>query len=330
MKNYYRQFITLIQERADYALAGGEAAGRIVLEARGETARANVYIQDISPQNSYKLAFAARRGDSTVGVVVGSIVVGERGKFEGRFEFDSVNICNSGISCADIEGAMVLVAGTDDDAGGIVAPLLGFKATPWQWRSNFSFEPCNEDLMVKQQEHEQKQVHVHVHEQEQVHVHVHEQEHEQEQVHEQVQEQSHEHIAARGPVNPVVDTARVNQFFASHPAVNAFGSPDNVVWVAVTPSDVQHLGGLWEKALDSQHLRASFERYRHILIGKEQESHATTYLLAVPDVFRADASCGGMGLEQEYCTFRLCRPSDSAEGAPGYWLREIGKFTYDH
>jgi len=314
MKNYYRQFITLIQERADFALPGGEAAGRIVLEARGETARANVYIQDISPQNSYKLAFVARQDGGAAGVVVGSIVVSERGKFDGRFEFDSRNICKSNIGCEDIEGAIIMVANAQEantGDGEVVTPLVGFKKTPWPWRNNFKFAPCGQDFVVTQ-----KSVCEDVPQQKDVHDDV------------QQLEPAVEAAAPIAPVTPIlVDTKLINQFFADNPAVNAFGTADHTSWVAVTPSDIKKLGDFWANALENPHVDTSFERYRHILLGKEQVQHETIYLLAVPDVYRADANCGGIGLENEYCTFKLCRPENRAEGAPGYWLRVLGRYT---
>ena len=307
MKNYYRQFITLIQERSDFALPGGEAAGRIVLEARGETARANVYIQDISPQNSYKLAFVARQDDGATGVVVGSIVVSERGKFDGRFEFDSRSICKSNISCADIEGAIVLVANAQgNDTGEIVTPLVGFKKTPWAWRNNFKFATCGQDFVVTQESVCDGVT----------------------QAGKACDDIQQPAIEATAPKDPMyIDTRRINRFFAENPAVNAFGTTDDTDWVAVTPSDVKNLGGFWAKALENQHVQVSFERYRHILLGREQVPHETVYLLAVPDIYRTDANCGGIGLENEYCTFKLCRPGNSAEGAPGYWLRVLGKYS---
>ena len=306
MKNYYRQFITLMQERAGFALPGREAAGRIVLEARGEAARATVYIQDISPQKVYKLAFVAKnsrkQGQGSLGVVVGSIIVGEKGKYEGRFEFDGRNIGGSGISCEEIEGVVVLVSDDDD----LTAPLSGFKGAPFSWRVNFNFAggEVKEDEAAPPDSASIAAEEVAVTEvlAEEAFV-------EEEMPQENLMEKIPQEPANSGP-----DAWFENNTQAM---VNVFGNSDEVTWVAVTLNDIRDLGGKWSKIAKCPHATEGFEKYRHVLMGRQEN----TYILGVPDVYCGDASWGRKGLENGYVTFKLCNSGGAVEGAPGYWMR---------
>jgi len=297
MKNYYRQFITLLQEKSGFALPGRAAAGRIVLEARGDDARATVYIQDITPQNSYKLAFISRRGGANFGVNVGSIIVGERGRYEGRFEFDAQSIGGSGIKIAEIEGAVVLVADSDDE--NMQAPLVGFRDSPFSWRVNFNFADGKQlpppSLSVA--ETEMPEIFA-----EEVPPPVYDFE-----ISETVPT-----VADEGPVH----------LFTENEIIQAFSDENaDISWVAVTLKDVADLGGKWAKIAKSPHISASFERYRHILLGRTTNDGANAYVVGVPDVFRVD-TCHDHAAD-EYCSFKLCKPGEQAPGAPGYWLRWV-------
>ena len=314
MKNYYRQFITLLQERPGFALPGKEAAGRIVVEARGEAARATVYIQDISPQNAYKLAFISRHGQETRGIVVGSIIVGERGRYEGRFEFDSRSIGGSGISCEQIEGAVVLAYGENTED--LAAPLSGFKAAPFSWRVNFNFADAKEA--------EQQQPKVEAAEQHPA-VFV-------EEVPQSVYDfetpdvpfaSKEVKVAATPKARPTPDPGHL---FEEDVIIDVFDSQTNdtpVKWVAVTLKNMIDLGDKWAKAADCPHVTASFKKYRHILLGQKRTLEGDAYILGVPDVFRSDAAHAGEGVEKLYCNFKLCRAAAPVEGAPGYWLKRM-------
>ena len=286
MKNYYRQFITLLQEKPGFAMPGRTAAGRIVLEARGEVGRAALYLQDVSPKNSYKLVFVARKDGNNFGAAIGNVVVNERGRFEGRFEFDAKNIGGSGMNCEEIDAAVILVA---DDGEELVAPLAGFKAAPFSWRVNFSFATAKQATEAAAFE---------------------------------------ENVPppAYGFETPEIEVAVPDEgpvhLFTKDTIIQAF-SEDNsgTKWVALNLQDVEELGGKWAKLAKSPHISAGFERYRHILLGQNNEDGANSYVIGVPDIFSAE-NYNSQSVD-EYCSFKLCRPDAPPEGAPGYWLRRV-------
>ena len=341
MKNYYRQFITLLQEKPGFALPGKEAAGRIVVEARGEAAKATVYIQDISPQNTYKLAFISRQGQASLGIVVGSIIVGERGRYEGRFEFDSRSIGGTGISCEEIEGAVVFVSG--EMAQELIAPLSGFKSAPFSWRVNFNFadgkrvvnEPQGEAVRTAQTD-------VPIEEVPQPDAVPIPEMPEPEPVPEPEPEPAPEPEPEPEPIPepaPVINTQAAPKpaddtgpgiLFHKDALVDVFDERDgqkdpdiNIKWAAITPQDMVSLGGKWAAAMNDPIVASSFKKYRHILLGQEKRKNQISYILGVPDIYRAGSTCSGEETEEHFCSFKLCRPGGPAEGAPGYWLKNL-------
>jgi hypothetical protein len=129
MHKYYRQFITLSGTRQSNSR---EPLGRVVLEARDAVGRATVYLQGIL-QGSYRLIFFTRDSGHNLAVDAGLVLVDDKGRFEGKFEFNRNDIMDSRLTIESIEGAAVAAATNTE-------PLLeGFTKTSYQWRIGLSF-----------------------------------------------------------------------------------------------------------------------------------------------------------------------------------------------
>jgi len=292
MKNYYRQFITLLQERPGFAMPGKEAAGRIVIEAKGGEAKAAVYIQDISPQHTYKLALISRRDSGNLGVVLGSILAGERGRYEGKFEFDGGNIGGSAMTCDQIDGVVVLV--NDADSKEPIGTLAGYKAAPFSWRIGLSFdsEPIAEVKTLQTPYFA-----------------------------EEVPASVYNFTPPEPPFVPT-KTDDLAPLFHNHTAVEVFvGDTSPVKWIALALHDVKDLGQTGAKIYDNHHAHAAYEEYRHILLGQANVEGQSTYILGIPDVYKINIEANDASPLKDFDTFKLCRPNNQKDGAPGYWLK---------
>jgi len=284
--------MTLLQEGPGFATPGKEAAGRIVIEARGAVAKATVYIQDISPKNTYKLALVSEQG---LGVVVGNIVADQRGRYEGKFEFNSGGIGDSGMCCDQIDGAVVLVSGDDAKPA---AALVGYRAAPFSWQTNLHFgqpsrvQEAQEEVTAAIAEEVPPNVYDFV-----------------------IEEPSFVAVAAENPSGGELDS-----LFRPEALIQAFAEQEPPAqWVAAIPADVKDLGRLGAQIYDDAQAQAGFDNYKHILLGRTQQDGQIAYILGIPDIYTAGAEIAG----QKSCTFKLCRPGDPIEGAHGYWLKQL-------
>ena len=336
-KNYFRQFVTLLQERPGHTMPGKQAVGRIVIEAREEMARATVYIQDLSPQNSYKLAFISRAGEANMGVVLGSIIVDERGRYEGKFEFSRADIGGSRITCEGIDACVVLLSSNEED---YAAPLVGYRLAPFSWRVNLSFPDGKDNspiLEVKQIEEEKIEEAVEVEEREEV-----EAAPEVEAVEEATEAKEASAETEEVPP-PAYDFAteepqsqqgndRFSALFESESIIEIFGNSDrfpSAQWIVTTlqkvesPGEVQAAGLAADNLLQNPLVRECCDKHRHILLGRNADGADSTYILGVPDVFDITVHNNEHEFNRIFDSFKLCSPSDPARGAHGYWLKQF-------
>ena len=293
MKNYYRQFITLLQERPGFAMPGKEAAGRIVIEAKGGEGRAMVYIQDISPRHTYKLALISRRDGGNLGVVLGSILVGERGRYDGKFEFDGHDIGGSTMTCDQIDGVVVFV--NDKDNKEPIGTLVGYKTVPFSWRIGLNFDSAPQvmDAKTLQTPYFAEEVPISVY-----------------------------NFTPPEPPLASIRKDDLASLFHSHTAVEVFiGDTSPVKWIAVSLYEVKDLGQTGAKIYDNHHVRIAYEEYRHILLGQANVDGQNTYILGIPDVYKTNIPPHEASPLKDFDTFKLCRPNNQKDGAPGYWLK---------
>jgi hypothetical protein len=315
MKNYYRQFVTLLQERPGHAMPGKQAVGRIVIEARDNMARATVYIQDLSPQSTYKLAFISRAGEGNLGVVLGSIIVDERGRFEGKFEFDRANIGGSTIACEGIDACVVILGGSEEE---LAAPLAGYRSQPFSWRVNLGFADGKEEspiLEVKQLEEVAAET---------------------ETESAKKPEKPEEAVEAEEVPAPVYDFVMEEQaseaptphdvfqaLFQEESTVEIFGHWGRfpkAQWIVTTLQSIEATG---EKLVQNPLVRECCQKHRHILLGRNIGDMVSTYVLGIPDIYDITLHTGEHEFNSLFDSFKLCNPSDPVKGAHGYWLKQL-------
>ena len=346
MKNYYRQFITLLQERPGYALPGKQAVGRVVLEARDDTAKAMVYIQDLTPQNTYKLAFVNRADEANLGVMLGSIIVDERGRYEGRFEFNRDNIGGSRITCESIDACAIIPSDSGEE---LVAPLVGYKGQPFSWRVNLCFSDGKEDSPVLEIKEVEEVIEEAVEEiaedmvEEVIEGAV---EEVIEEAVEEIVEEIVEEVAEEIPIivaeevpEPVYSFAteempiatapqmpqdnEIASLFQNGDAVEIFSDSSQVLkaqWVVATPQEIEALGSIEDEVLQSPHVQEYLDKHKHVLLGKKGNDGTDVYILGVPAVYD-DANA--QDLSDIFDSFKFCNPDDSMKGGHGYWLKEL-------
>ncbi len=146
MNAYKRIFITLKQDRGDYTQYGRKAQGRCVLEAQGNGGRASVVVQDLMPDNHYKLYIASPESSGTLCVLLGSVDVDKKGRADSRFTFDADSVGGSHKPLSEFSVAFICVHRANGD---VVMPLCGVDGNVGIWKSNLIFfEPST----IKQEE----------------------------------------------------------------------------------------------------------------------------------------------------------------------------------
>jgi len=338
MRNYYRQFVTLLQERPGHAMPGKQAVGRIVIEARDDVARATVYIQDLSPQDTYRLAFISRAGEANLGVILGSIIVDEKGRYEGKFEFDRANIGGSRITCEGIDACVVFLGGGEEE---FAAPLAGYRTQPFSWRVNLSFPDGKEEspiLEVKQVEEIVAEEVVVEEEIEEAEDEVEEEEEEEERAVLGISEVAAEVEDVPPPVydfdiveildeevraEEVADDDDLQVLFQGENVVEIFGNSDrfpNAQWVVTS---LQHAGAVDDDILLNPLVMECCDKHKHILLGRNVEDGRSTYILGIPDIYDISQYTEEHEFIELFDSFRMCNPNDPIRGAHGYWLKEL-------
>ncbi|MCL2575237.1 MAG: hypothetical protein FWE33_02275 [Defluviitaleaceae bacterium] len=127
--NYFRQFFTLATEST---LGRRNATGRVVLEARGDSAKATVFLQDAN-EGAYRLLAFAQNGAAAD---IGAIIIGKNGGFDGKFELERNNIAGFGLQIEAIDGVAIT---TPKDGANFDVVLTGFKSEAFVWRNNLRF-----------------------------------------------------------------------------------------------------------------------------------------------------------------------------------------------
>ena len=323
MKNYFRQFITLTQDRPGYSLPGREVAGRIVIESRDGVGKASLYIQFISPQHNYKLVFIAKGGDGNIGVSLGHIVACEKGRYEGKFEFEPNNIGGSGMTCRDIDGVAVLVNNAED----MTAALVGYKGQPFSWRVNLRFgEAADEEVIT---EDEEVITEAAVHEVEEVPASVYDIEHDANlQGWGKVSAENKAEEAYAAPVDiaapydiatlfEVSDTVEVFKEYDE----NDCGFNSNIKWIVAGLQDITALSCVGDCIKNNACVHDSFNKYKHLLLGEIETEGQSEYILGIPDVYCEERA--PLVLE-EFEVFKQFKVGELDAGAHGYWLKRLG------
>lgn len=134
-REYYRAYIILKQDTRGYSFSNKEPSGYCKIDAYGDKAKIQVYVQDLKPipkEKGYKLSLLANLPTGPRIVPLESFYVDEKGKRDIKISVDRNNIGGSSLSIEQFEGAVISI---EDPASSTVTPLVGFKKQPFAWRS---------------------------------------------------------------------------------------------------------------------------------------------------------------------------------------------------
>lgn len=130
---YSRSFITLKQERADYAFKGREAVGSAIVERRGNSAKVSVTVYNIKPRVLYKVYLIYSKEGTVWGVNAGSLNVDERGSGQLKQDFNAANVADCGIPIEEFNVIAVIVPKENE----LIVPLAGYLNETVMWKNNF-------------------------------------------------------------------------------------------------------------------------------------------------------------------------------------------------
>lgn len=131
----YRSFIILRQDCKGYAISSKEPFGYCKIDAYGNKARFQLYVQElkiIPKEKGYRFTLLANLPTGPKQIPIDNFFVDDKGKRNIKFEMDRNNIGDSGLKVEQIEGVAILV---EDSLTNTVAPLLGFKKEPFKWNN---------------------------------------------------------------------------------------------------------------------------------------------------------------------------------------------------
>ena len=343
-RNYYKAFLTMKQERADYTKpnAGRESLGRCVIEARGKDGRISCYVQDIKPASQYKLFLIAAENGKSTGVCAGAVYVDLKGKGETRFTFNADDVFDSGIAVEKINIAAVL-AGPKFELDP-VAVLAGYKDEKnTAWRNNFRMShektvsppEINPEIIIKAKSEAKTETIPKI---------ITESEPEKEQYCEikaentkaenNKTENPHEifktmakkfneemEALAQYTFSPGSSETLIDKLFAENARMRPFASQkSDIYWVKMSPPDLALFPFDYGNYISHPFIMTAFDSYKHLIIGKTMIEGKLRYILGVPDVYSPEykKSAADLGFKQ----FKGCRGILS-EGEYGYWLLVI-------
>lgn len=347
MRNYFRQFIILNADRPS-AGHGRDATGRVVLEGRDNGGRATVYLQD-TPSGVYRLVLFTKNERESFAADAGVVVIEDRGRFEGRFDFVRNDIAGAGFSLDDVAGVAIVQSSDLSQQADFSVALCGFRDMPYSWRVNLHFPQFVSGAELENIAHEKSQPETGLETtpqpiaeplpkpevvpepatepaKEPIHQPLPKQEDECVVVEEVPQsvysgnitafQHTHYYIKHSIPPEPPKTSSnpQIDSFFANNKIVNVFdNNKADFSWVAASLSDLQILGLGVNNLHHDPFVVENVSKYRHVLIGQNQGHYA----IAVPDILSHHTYKKGFDV------FKLCQPENPAQGSPGYWIKYL-------
>lgn len=153
----YRSFIILRQDCRGYAISSKEPFGYCKIDAYGDKARFQLYVQElkiIPKEKGYRFTLLANLPAGPKQIPLDSFYVDEKGKRNFKIEMDRNNIGGSGLKVEQIEGVAVLA---EDSFSNTVAPLIGFKREPFEWNPKKMRTKFEKEEKMKENNKEEKQ-----------------------------------------------------------------------------------------------------------------------------------------------------------------------------
>lgn len=155
-REYYRAYIILKQDTRGYSFTSKEPSGYCKVDAYGDQAKIQVYVQDLKPipkEKGYRFSLLANLPAGPRIVPIESFYVDEKGKRDIKISVNRNNVGGSGLSIEQFEGAVI----TAEDAISPNVPLVGFKKEPFAWKSLLNAVSVKHESEVKVKSEEEKE-----------------------------------------------------------------------------------------------------------------------------------------------------------------------------
>jgi len=317
-RSYYRVFLTLKQERADFTKTGREAFGRCVIEARGREGRVSCQVQDLMPETQYKLFIVAADGNESKVVCVGRVLVDYKGKGETRFAFDADDVMNTGASIEKFNVAAIAVSREGFDSGNLhemATPLVGYKDDICiNWKINTPEIQKEIPIEIKLEIPQPDIMQVHENFAEMVKKYNEETD--------ALSEENPETKQEPMSVVPKFYSSDIDLVFTGNTRMFPFArQKSDIFWVRTSPSELPTFPLDYIKYMHHEFVKGAYGKYKHLIIGRTQIDGKTRYILGVPDVYSPELNKDAeeLGFHQ----FKTCSGGLMA-GEHGYWLLVLG------
>jgi hypothetical protein len=129
---YKRYFITLQPDSLEYNAGGRTAAGRCVLEGRGDSGKLSLWAQDLNPDVAYKIYMILTTRNKYIGVFMGKFHLDAKLRGEFKTEFSAGNLAD-GLDLSSCCAVALVVSNKRE----LICPLVGYKDEPVMWKNHF-------------------------------------------------------------------------------------------------------------------------------------------------------------------------------------------------
>ena len=132
-QNYQRYQIILTEKTSDFSAYGKKAFGKCMLEAKGESVKVSLSIQNLKPATVCSAYIIAPESGGSLAIDIGRVAANTAGRAELKWECRSANsVDGSGFMLKDFSVAGLMII----EGSSAKAPIIGYKNGEVSWRDN--------------------------------------------------------------------------------------------------------------------------------------------------------------------------------------------------
>ena len=155
MSQYSRVFITLLQDRSGYGLKSRDPLGRAIIEVKDGMGKITIAVQELKREIVYK-AYIVSSSNDGLAVSVGNLRPDDRGKAELKWEFDPIDVEQTGIAIHAFDVVTLVVESKAENAW----VLTGYRDGEVRFKDKFKVAVKRERASIQtQDEKESKPLH---------------------------------------------------------------------------------------------------------------------------------------------------------------------------
>lgn len=146
MAQYSRVFVTLIQDRAGYGQRSREPSGRAIIEVKDGRGKVMLTVQELKGEIVYK-TYIVSSTHGSIAVKMGSLCADERGKAELKWDFDPIDVEQTGITIDEFDAVTVIVQSKTENAW----VLTGYRNGEVRFKDKFNEAVKREKAIIENQ-----------------------------------------------------------------------------------------------------------------------------------------------------------------------------------